>query len=270
MTVNNIAQEAPSKGFSRTLIVVGAVVAVVALGAGASASFWSSQRGSASLDADMTGVTAIELDSSGANIDVEFADVEVATLNVVNEGSPGYEWKLTTENGVLRVAQDEPWFSWSFQSKLDDITLLLPEEFRDAALDLEINHAGGAVEIAGSFGDITAVLDGGMIDLDGAASALNLEVNGGFAELALDDLRTAEIELSGGRVDAEISGEQPRDITASVTAGTLDLIVPQGSYNTVLSQLAGSIDNQLDVDSKSESRIRVDLVGGSATLTAED
>ncbi|MEG2578265.1 MAG: hypothetical protein RSA54_11110, partial [Glutamicibacter sp.] len=64
----------------------------------------------------------------------------------------------------------------------------------------------------------------------------------------------------------ELSGTAPKSIEGSVSAGSLELELPEATYDLRQNTAAGSVENLLATDPNSPNKITIDVSAGSATL----
>ncbi len=82
----------------------------------------------------------------------------------------------------------------------------------------------------------------------------------------MDAVESAKLDVSAGRMDAKLTGSAPGTVTAQVSAGMLNLTLPDASYNVASDVSAGSVENKLDTSSSSPNKVTVDVSAGSAVL----
>ncbi|WP_439590894.1 hypothetical protein [Microbacterium sp.] len=260
----------PSSGAGRVItIVMIAVGAVVILGAIASAVFAtvaaaSARTTSSSLAVD--GVTDLDVDVSAGSLRIEFADVPEAELDVTSSWGLA-RWTLEREGDDLTVASPDGFFAggWLWGGT-GDAVLRLPRALEGA--DADFGLSAGDLRVDGAFGALDLELGAGSADIQGSARELDAQISAGSVDLDLADVDAVSIGLSAGSMDAVLTGAQPRSIEAEVSAGDLDLTVPEGRYNVVSDVSAGDFDNRIDSTSNARSTIRVQVSAGSATLRA--
>ncbi|MBN9173548.1 MAG: hypothetical protein J0I70_05270, partial [Microbacterium sp.] len=148
-------------------------------------------------------------------------------------------------------------------------TLTLPASLRTTAIDASLSVAGGSLTVHdGVFRKLDAETDAGSLDVTGTARSLTAETNAGDATLRLADVETGEFSVSAGRLTTVLSGGSPRRLTADVSAGALDLTVPDADYDVSSDVSAGGFDNRIGSDPGASNTIRVEVSAGSATLRA--
>ncbi|BDI23297.1 hypothetical protein [Herbiconiux sp. L3-i23] len=247
-------------------IVTIAVGAVLLLGAAASAvasTVLGASSGSQTLTADADGVERLEVDTSEGDVRVEFGDVDEAVLEVTGrvEGS----WRLERAGSTLTLDSPETMFDWTWGGNTR-ATLTLPEGLATAGLDADLSLDAGSLTTAADFGAVAAEVDAGALRLDGSARSLDLSIDAGRADVDLADVGDATFDVSAGMVVAELSGDAPRRIGVEVSAGSVELTVPDGSYDVTEDVSAGSIDNRLETSTSASRQIGVTVSAGSVTL----
>lgn len=267
---------APGRGTARAVstvaVVVGALVLVGGAVSAVGSTVSSGLRTDDTLTASAAGATRLEVDVSGARVDVVLGDVPEAQLSV--RDSRG-SWRLERDGDVLRVATPSRsavgWsFGWS-DAGAGRATLVLPAAAAgDGAMDASFDVSGGDLRVTGSFGETEVDLAGGGVVLDGSAGALDAEVAAGQLEVDLADVAEAVFSVSAGGVDAELRGSAPRSVDVDVSAGALDLALPPGPYAVSEDLAAGQLDNRLDTSPTAANRVDVSLSAGGVTLRESD
>ncbi|MEV7610252.1 DUF4097 family beta strand repeat-containing protein [Microbacterium sp. NPDC089320] len=273
------AQAAPadagrSSGSTAIMIVTAVVGGIALLGAGGSAavaatgSMIAPTEGSdAVLSQDATGIEAIDLDVDAGNMRIEFGDVDEAELTVTNLRGPA--WTLDREGDELVVRSPESRFGWWFGSWFGDdqsAVLTLPDELRDAELDADLTLDAGSLDVIGDFGALDITVNAGALDVEGTASGLSIDMSAGRADALLDGVDAADLSVSAGDLNVELTGRAPSQTTIDVSAGSVDLTVPDESYSITQDVSAGSLDAKVDQSSGTRNSIDVTLSAGSVTI----
>lgn len=238
-------------------IIVGAVT-TTALPTFASAVSHSEER-----FVSVDGVSALDIDVIAMGLTVVFDDVDEASLDVRDSG--GGRWTFERDDAVLRVSTPRaPFVSW-FAGGNGTATLTLPAEL--AGLDAQLAVSGGSFDAEGEFGEVNLELAAGQVTIGGAADTLLADVSAGRGEIALDDVSSAELTLGTGELIASLGGTAPSTVTASVSAGSLDLTLPDEEYDVTTDVSAGDVDNRLRTDSGARRTVFVEVAAGNARLT---
>jgi len=249
------------------LAVIGGITLLVMLATTIFSATFGFSRGSAALAANTDGVTALDVRAAGSRFDVEFADVNEATLET--SGIRADAWELTTHDATLVVDAPNRWWDWGPFWTGDDETravLTLPTELNDGNLDAKLDLDAGQLLATGDFDELTLNVNAGDAEVNGTASSLDAELNAGSANLALADVETAAFDVAAGRLDAELTGTPPTSTEIEVAAGQLDLTLPDAPYAVTSEVAAGDLDNRLNVVSDAESRIAVEIAAGNVVL----
>ena len=253
---------------ARTIAILtaaaGAAIIAVTLGTSAAATAVSGSVETAVLTAQTRGVSALEVDSSAADVEVSFGAVDEATLTITGAGgSDG--WAMTRDGDRLIVDSDRDWWSgWNLWGGTSRATLVLPE--RLAGLDADLRVGAGAMRIAGDFGALDMTVDAGSLDAAGTATALDTTVSAGRADVQLDGVERAVVEVSAGRVTGSLTGTTPSTVSVAAEAGGIDLTLPAGPYAVAATTEAGSFTNRLTEDAASAARVEVRVSAGSVVL----
>jgi hypothetical protein len=145
-------------------------------------------------------------------------------------------------------------------------TLTLPQALERTALDAQLSLAAGDLEATGNFGVLDIEMGAGDASVTGTARELSADVSAGRAVLELEGVRDAELTLSAGQLDARLTGDAPDQVQIDVSAGSLDLILPEGTYDVASNVSAGSVDNRLDTSSGAGPRVVVEVSAGHVVL----
>lgn len=246
------------------LLIVGAVLSAVGSTI-ASALVRTETRTLAS-----TSFSDLDVDLAAGELTVLFVEgISAPELTVTSSNGAG-DWTFATEGGTLSVASpDRRWMPlWWFGGGIGSATLRLPASVQDRGLDAEFDTSAGDLSVSGRFADLDVDLGAGRVTVAGAADELTLDVSAGAADLDLSDVRTAELTLNAGAATTRLTGAQPRSVTADVSAGALELTVPEGAYDVRSDVSAGQFDNRIAPQPGAASTIDVQVSAGSATLTA--
>lgn len=216
------------------------------------------------LTASTSGVTALEVDTSAADVEISFGDVDEATLTVT--GVRGAEsWELGRNDDVLVVDSDRDWWNgWNTWGDTSRATLVLPQDL--AGVDAQLQVGAGQMRVEGDFGALDLRVDAGSLDAVGSATTLETTVSAGRASIELDGVTDAAVSLSAGRVSGSLTGTPPASVTVDAEAGAVDLTLPRGSYAVEARRDAGSFTSGLTEDSTSSHRVDVRVSAGSVSL----
>lgn len=246
------------------LIVLGALIVV---GTIAGAVFSTIRSGSvmvSSVSAEVRGVDALDVELNAGALEIVFADVEEAELEVT--GAVGADrWTLDRDGDTLEVRS--PRWEWGMPWILGGsgrAVLTVPEDLQ--GLDLDMRMAAGAMRSTGDFGDLDVSVGAGELRLAGSADTVAVDLSAGGARLELADVRSATFIVSAGSMDADLTGTQPDDIRADVSAGSLTLVVPDGAYDVTSEVSAGEFRNRLGSDPGADSTISVQVSAGQVVL----
>lgn len=273
-----VATERGSTG--KSIAIITAVIGGVALlGAGITAAVvvgneLSSQGSDGSQEVQAVGVNgidSIDLEVGASGVRVEFADVDQAELNV--QGARGGSWTLERDEEELVVRSPDGRFGWWFGGWFDDdssAVLTLPEELRSAGLDADFTIDAGSLDIEGDFGEVDIQVGAGAMFIEGSATSVDADVSAGRAEIELADVREADFTISAGRLTGELTGSAPSEMTIDVSAGSLELTVPDVEYDVRQEVSAGSFDNRVSTSTNARNTVFVEVSAGSATLRAGD
>lgn len=227
--------------------------------------------GHATYMAAVDGVTALDVETSDADMTVRFGDVQEATLEVSSSGwRRNVEWVLENDNGVLRVTDDRgPWFWPDFGSSRTIAELVLPREL-EGVVSADLDLSAGSLNIEGDLDAVGIDISAGSLTFVGASSSLSASVSAGEVDVTTSEVATIDVDVSAGRFIGTFTGAQPTSTTISVSAGDAIVDLPDGEY-----ALAGEVsagDRTIDVRTNPSSphTLTVDVSAGDATVRYAD
>lgn len=263
-----------SSGRTAILITTAVIGGIALLGTGGTAAvaatgalLSSSHRGDAVQTVDVTGVGGLDLDVDASDTRIEFGDVDEARLEVTNGRGPG--WTLEREGDELVVRSPDSRFGWWFGGWFGDdesAVLTLPESLRDAAIDADLTLDAGSLDVSGDFGRLDVTVNAGSLDVEAAATSLDVDMNAGRADVVVDGADDAGLSVAAGDLTVELTGSAPSQTTVDVSAGSVDLTVPDVAYAITQNVDAGSLDAKVQESSSSRRVIEVSLSAGSVTI----
>lgn len=245
------------------LLGVGVLVAVAWGGIRSTAASATASSEARSLATD--GVTELSVDVSAASFDVRFDDVRKATLEVRDSG--GGAWTFTRDGNALRVETPRAFFVSWFGVGNGRGVLTLPAELEGT--DAEFDLGAGSLTAEGAFGELDLGMGAGEMKISGSAESLSAEVAAGRADIEVDGVRDADLQLSAGDMVARLGGDAPSEVRVSVSAGSLALTLPDEDYDVRSDVAAGDLDNGLRTVSGASARVFVEVAAGSARLIAD-
>ena len=269
----------PTSGAARViailLIVFGGLVILGAIISALVTTIVSASVDTTTRTADVTGVTDLDVDMAAGALRIEFADVTDAELEVTGTGG-AERWTFRSEDGQLVVASPQGWFNggwpfggWPFGERSgDDATLVLPQSLEGTDADLSL-AAGELIVDEGDFGEVDLDMGAGRTRFSASVDSITADVSAGAAELELDGAREASFTVSAGALQAQLSGQQPRTLELDVSAGTLEVTVPEGDYDVVSDVTAGDFDNRVGSTPDADSTVSVQVSAGKAVLRAD-
>ncbi len=236
-----------------TLAVIGGLVILTLLISSARSAFAALNRDSTTQNASVQGVGGLQITAGSGSFDLRFAKVDEATLEV--DSSNSRDWELKREGNKLVVDSPDSWDNWCFfgcGSYENTAVLTLPESMNGGSLDASFELAAGDFNAVGSYKNLA------------------IEVGAGRAEVSLEDVKQAEFDISAGHLSGTLSGKAPKKITANVSAGALELELPDDTYDLRQNVEAGDVSNLLATDMDSPNKISVDVSAGHATFYPQD
>lgn len=233
------------------------------------------------VSATTAGLSGLDLDVGRTNMSVEFGDVDEATLEVIGTRSDRWTMERNEDELVVRSPGNHfglfdgrwfggDWFGGDLFEGEGQVVLTLPESLNDGSLSADFNLGAGSLDIEGDFDEVGIEMGAGSLTMAGAAASVDADISAGHARLDLADVSTADFTIAAGKLIATLTGTTPQEVTVDVSAGTLELTVPDDSYNVSQDVSAGSLDNRLDTSSSSRSTIDATVSAGSAILRPGD
>jgi len=260
-------------GTTAVMVVTAVVGGIALLGAGGTAAaaaagtIVSSSRPDSVQSVDVEGLDSIDLAADASSMRVEFGDVDEATLAITNgRGTP---WTFERDGDELVVRSPQGVFGWWLGGWFGDeeiAVLTLPESLRDAGLDADLNLDAGSLDVNGDFGVLDVSVNAGALDVEGAAKELDVQMSAGRADILLDGVSQADLGVSAGDLTVELTGAPPTRTAIDVSAGTLDLTVPDVEYAISQEISAGTLNAEVDEASSARRTIEVSLSAGTATI----
>lgn len=249
------------------LAVLGGLVVLTLLIGSARSAFAALNRDQSTHSASVQGVTGLEISAGAGNFDLRFADVSEATLDV--DSTKSQDWKLMREGSNLVVDSPNGWGNWCFfgcDSRPSVVVLSLPEFLNDGQLDVQLSLAAGEFITEGDFKTLDMDMSAGRLVALGAADSVDLRLGAGQATVELADVHTARFDISAGRLDGVFSGSAPASVQGEVSAGMLDLTLPEAGYDVRSTVSAGNLDNRLATASDSAHQVTMDVSAGNVVL----
>jgi hypothetical protein len=245
--------------------VVGGIALISSGGSEAWSAFGAVNREDTVQTAEAEGLTGLDVDAEAASMTVAFGDVDQAVLEVRNGTRDS--WWMKREGRELSVGKRGDWCIMWCHREREDAVLTLPRELDDGSLDAELSLDSGELRADGSFAGLETSVDAGTLTVTGSARTIEAGVDAGRADLDLSGVEEGRFDVSAGRIDAELTGEAPSNVEFDVSAGALDLTLPDEPYRVAVDRSAGSLDNQLDsAGSTATSTVSGELSAGDVTL----
>ncbi|QNA91240.1 DUF4097 domain-containing protein [Microbacterium sp. Se63.02b] len=262
-----------SSGATAVLVVTAVVGGIALLGTGGTAAaaaagtVISSSRPDSVQTVDVAGIEGLDVDADASSMRVEFGDVDEAELAVTN--GRGTAWTFERDDDELIVRSPQGVFGWWFGNWFGDeeiAVLTLPESLRGAGLDADLTLEAGSLDVDGDFGVLDVTVSAGALDATGSAEELDVQMSAGRADIIVDGVSSADLGVSAGDLTVELTGTPPTQTTIDVSAGSLDLTVPDVEYAITQDISAGTLNAKVDEASSARRTIDVSLSAGTATI----
>lgn len=262
-----------SSGATAVMIVTAVVGGIALLGSGGAAAaaaagaIVSSSTPDSVQTVSMDGITGIDLDVDASSVRVEFGDVDEAELAITN--GRGTAWTFERDDDELVVHSPDGVWGWWFGSWFGDeevVVLTLPESVQGEDLDADLNLDAGSLDVVGEFGALVIEVSAGALDVDAAATSLDMHMSAGRADVLVDGADEVDLGVSAGNFTVELTGNPPSRTSVDVSAGSVDLTVPDVEYDVTQDVSAGSLDATVEQSSRASRTIDVSLSAGSVTI----
>ncbi len=212
-------------------------------------------------------VDRVSVESERTQLSVVFGDVTEAELRNNSNGlAVGDMW---IDENTLHVEVAGSHHDLTALSGCEGacFELVLPKPRGADPFDLDFEVTAGSADIHGDFGDITGQLQAGQLTL--AGSARSAKLNGSAGSLAAD-LRGVEefaFEIQAADAKFNLSGVQPRQVTAKVNAGDAQVTLPRGEYALAVEAGLGDFTTDVQHVADAASTIGGEVSLGSFTVT---
>ncbi|WP_051172800.1 hypothetical protein [Microbacterium indicum] len=255
-----------SRALAVTVSVLGGIALVVpaagtAFATVASASF---DRSRDTVSADAAGVDLVDLTVPAGSMTVRFDDVDEVTLDAPSAA----RWSLVRDGSSLVVDRGNLTSLFGIGAWGDDGNAILTLPRSLEGVDLDVDLLAGGADIEGDFGAVVSEVDAGFLDIEGSADTVEARMSAGGSSYDLADVQSASFDISAGGVSADFTGEAPEAVDVTLSAGSLDLTVPDETYAVTTSGDFGDVDNGLDTDPSAPRTIDVTTDAGSVSLSA--
>lgn len=213
--------------------------------------------------ADAAGISELDVDIAGANLTVRYGDE--ATLAV--DGAAA-DWRFERDGDALRVTNDQPWWRGWRWGAADHAVLTLPRSLERTALEADLSLSGGELTADATFGELDLELAAGAMDVSGSARTVTVDGSAGRITLDLADVTSAELSLSAGELTGALTGAAPDSLSVDVSAGRIDLTLPDEAYAVSSDVSAGNFRHTLTVDPVSRRTVDAQVSAGAVVLSA--
>lgn len=260
-----------TRGASRVVailtIALGCTIVLGAIGSAVFSTVAAASVRTETQTVDAAGLTDLDVAVDAASLRIEFADVSEATLEVTSGLGVG-AWTFQRDGDELDVATP-PRFGprWIFGGE-SRATLTLPRELQGSELDASLDLSAGELAVDGSFDELDIEVGAGTLTVDGAARTVSTQINAGGADIDLSGVDEADFSVNAGAVDARLTGSAPRSVIVEVSAGSLDLRLPEATYDVRSDVAAGDFENGLSTGIGAPNVVDVTVSAGTVTITS--
>lgn len=268
-----MSKNTPSHAVSTVTAVVGGFILLVLVATTALSAFFTPRASATSGDegayrANVDGVRELIVDGAAAEMQIRFADVNEAELEV--EGRAAGHWSLSRRGPSLVVGNGATPFGVNFclfgcETPFSTLTLTLPAHL-EGMIDADLFLGAGTLDVEGDFLDVDLDVSAGTAQLSGSVTSLDAYLGAGRIVVDLADVVEASFEVAAGKVQGQLTGTPPLELDIEVSAGDVDLALPDAGYAVSSDVTAGSLDNRLTSDPRSRNTIEVEVAVGSVAL----
>ncbi|MFI8593042.1 hypothetical protein ACIGCK_01230 [Microbacterium sp. NPDC078428] len=246
-----------------TLVLAGAALAAVFSTVFAAAVHTDSRT------ADAAGITELDVDVSAGSFELVFDDVDEAVLEVTS-GAGADRWGLERDAGTLVVDSPRALFGgWLFGGS-GHAVLTLPAALERTTLDATYSLSAGDLDAQGRYGDLSVEMGAGAMRIEGSAREVDADVSAGRADLLLSGVSRADLAVSAGQLVGVLRGDAPDAVGIDVSAGSLELTLPDAAYDVRAEVSAGELDNRLETAAASPRVIEATVSAGQVILRSAD
>ena len=251
--------------------VVGAVIVAGAIGTSAVAAVAApAGPGTYSTSSSVAGVDEVDIEMNAGTVSVRFDDVREATLDVSSNGSRAADgWRMDVRDGELVISQDQSWRGWRWFGFRNDgevhAEIVLPRSLEDR-IDASVTLNAGRATVTGGFDELDLTVNAGELSYEGSSKDLSTTVNAGSAKVAVNDANDLDLSISAGRLIADVTGSVPSETNVSVTAGSAEVRVPQGTYDVERDGAFGDLTVDVDTSDSSPNALQLSVAAGDLTV----
>ncbi len=259
-------------GITGVVTIIGVLVlALLVIQGGAAASWGNGRPHSGSYSAAVDDISRIDIDISRATLTTTFGDVPEATLDITSTGWRAEDpWTFEVDGDRLVVSdRRQAWFLPFLGSRGVTAELTLPRDL-EGTIDLEMDLAAGDVDVLGDYRQVDVQVAAGSAAFEGASTTLTVDVSAGDATIVTSGPESVDVEVSAGRVTADVTGTPPGSTVVDVSAGDVHLYLPDGDYAVSGEVSAGDRSIDVRTDPAAAATLQVDVSAGDATVAYGD
>ena len=257
-------------GAKAIMIVTGVVGGIALFGTGASAAgnvVSDLSRSDSFQSVGVAGVTRVDMRVDASDVTLQFGDVDEAVLEVTD--GRGGSWTLGRDGDELVVRSPDAVFGWwsgSWFGAGETVVLTLPERLQTAGVDADLNLTAGSLDVDGAFGDLSVDVSAGALTVAGSARSLDAQMGAGRADILLDGVDEAGLNVSAGNLMVRFTGTPPSATSVDASAGSVRLTMPDEQYLIVQDVSAGTLDATVDQSASARRVIDVTLSAGTVVI----
>ena len=215
-------------------------------------------------EADVADLTEVDIKIDAAEVQLAFADIPAATLEV--EGPHEDEWSMVREGESLKVRSNE---RRSTRTRKTRAALLLPKALEEAPPVLLLHLAACDFRGVGSFLAVDAELEASKADFSVQATEARMVCAASKVRAQLEGVAVANFLLNAGSLSAWLKGTAPSLLSVKVAAGSASLIVPPVSYSVQKETALGKITSKVKEARNSPNLIDAKVEVGKLRIEAQ-
>ena len=215
-------------------------------------------------EADVADLTEVDIKIDAAEVQLAFADIPAATLEV--EGPHEDEWSMVREGESLKVRSNE---RRSTRTRKTRAALLLPKALEEAPPVLLLHLAACDFRGVGSFLAVDAELEASKADFSVQATEVRLSCAASKVRVQLEGVAVANFSVDAGSLSAWLKGTAPSLLSVKVAAGSASLIVPPVSYSVQKETALGKITSKVKEARNSPNLIDAKVEVGKLRIEAQ-
>ena len=217
------------------------------------------------IEAEVTDLAELDIDVAAAELQLVFADVDVAALDV--DGPCAEGWTMVREGESLRVRSCEG--PAKPRKPKDVVVLFLPKALEQMPPVLSLRLAASKFRGVGAFLALDAEISASEADFAVQATEARIACAASKVRVQLEDVGVADFSVAAGELSVWLKGGAPSLTTVDVAAGSASLIVPPVPYRVEKSVALGKAKIRVKEKASSPNVIEVSVGVGKVEIEAQ-